>query len=124
MKVYPIRTGKPIASLRRRRGFAALLLGGALVLPLAGCGAAEREPPQTEAACAAAGGRWAKGGRAGIPQCFTGLPDAGKPCSRDGECQGACIVVAGKGQCQKTQPMFGCTAFLDADGRTQRICRD
>ena len=72
----------------------------------------------------AAGGRWARGGLRGAMLCFTDLPDAGKPCNRGTDCQGDCVVTDGRGQCQKTTPMFGCYSVLDGEGRQSSICRD
>ncbi|MGQ9366687.1 hypothetical protein [Azospirillum sp. ST 5-10] len=114
----------------------AALLALTIALPLAGCqsqatptsplaASVGPERPQSEPACTAAGGRWEKGGLAGIAQCFLDYPDAGKPCQGPADCAGMCLVPAdGPPRCQKTYPLFGCVRFLDAEGNRAGICID
>lgn len=111
---------------------ATLLLGACQSQATSGPGATPRaatpkatERPQTEAACTAAGGRWAKGGLAGMEQCFLDYPDAGKACAAAGDCMGMCLAPAnGPARCQTTHPLFGCVHSLDAQGNRVGICID
>lgn len=81
--------------------------------------------PDTEAACAQAGGRWGKGGMRGLQMCFQDYADAGEACTSAADCQGRCIIQAdGSGQCQKTRPQFGCFRYLDQQGRVIGLCAD
>ncbi|HYH23260.1 MAG TPA: hypothetical protein VD995_31995 [Azospirillum sp.] len=81
--------------------------------------------PDSEAACAQAGGRWEKGGMRGLPLCFQDYADAGEACTKGGECQGRCIVQAdGSGRCQETRPRFGCFRYFDQQGRVIGLCAD
>lgn len=89
--------------------------------------------PQEDArkACEANGGRWGPGGLFPEPLCFYPQRDAGKPCDRDGQCTGHCLLVdpaaridGMPGQCSAVEPMFGCFEFLDEQGRRQGICID
>ncbi|SMH33116.1 hypothetical protein [Maritimibacter sp. HL-12] len=106
-------------------------LFGAALIALSGCTAgAEGNPPpetggmapQTEAACLAAGGRWGPGGLFPDPLCFLPNPDAGKSCAKASDCVGTCLAESRT--CAPVQPIFGCYAFLDEDGREVTICAD
>lgn len=79
-------------------------------------------PPETEAACLSAGGRWGPGGLWPEPLCFLPNPDAGKSCSSADDCVGTCLAETRT--CAPERPLFGCYAFLDEDGAEVMICVD
>ncbi len=111
----------------------------AALLLLAACGAPDLPPPamsaapETEAACVAAGGDWALRGRMQSPQCIMTYADAGRVCSDDADCEGACIVEAAPfpeagqpaaGLCQKENRQYGCYARVVDGLATPGICVD
>ncbi|MDW7599265.1 hypothetical protein R1V99_01580 [Stenotrophomonas maltophilia] len=82
--------------------------------------------------CQAAGGTLQRLGRLQREQCVIPYADAGKACSRKGDCSGQCLatgeVVAGvvaTGTCQRDASQnFGCRQRID-DGKAQgTICVD
>lgn len=79
-------------------------------------------------ACEAGGGTWARGGRMQEALCFQNFPDAGRPCTRQADCQGQCLdpMETGRppGECSPVSPLFGCYAYYDADGLHHSICVD
>ncbi len=98
------------------------LILGVLLAGLAMPGLAQTEPPETEAACLEAGGRWAIGGLAGGSLCFLPTPDAGQACTKAEDCSGFCLAETGA--CSPETPLFGCFALLDLDGAEMSICID
>lgn len=83
-------------------------------------------PPETESACAVAGGRWERGGLGGQYTCFLPTPDAGKACRAAEDCSGFCLLESGAetGTCSAETPMFGCFAYVDLDGAEVTLCID
>jgi hypothetical protein len=85
-------------------------------------------------ACLAAHGEWGRWGLAPVESCRCPTGDAGCPCDRPGDCEGACITpldsAAGscealtQGACSEVRPVFGCYCFFGEDGRAHAICID
>ena len=77
--------------------------------------------------CAAKGGDYARRGMLGQYSCAVPFADAGKVCTRPGDCLGQCRVEDGEatsGTCQKTSDPFGCYWYLDENGQALGICVD
>jgi len=87
-----------------------------------GAGTATAAWPETEAACAAAGGSWGPRGLYPEPLCVLPTPDAGKSCEKAGDCVGLCL--SDTRQCVPERPVFGCIGYLDDDGNPGVICVD
>ncbi|MBA83967.1 hypothetical protein ACSSNL_02770 [Thalassobius sp. S69A] len=104
------------------RRFGVLLVG----LALSGCQPRDpqlpRPDPAAQAACAARGGTYGRGGLSPDFLCFVPTPDAGKSCSGALDCTGACL--AGSRTCSKITPKFGCYGVLDGQGQALEICVD
>ena len=92
--------------------------------------AAESPPPSADrvaepvdpatAACRARGGTMSPG-PAGIGQlCVMPTRDAGRPCTRAGDCTGYCL--ARSQTCAPVTPLLGCHEVLMADGRRMTQC--
>lgn len=79
-------------------------------------------PPETEAACLDAGGRWALGGLSGRPLCFLPTPDAGQACTTGADCTGFCLAETRT--CTEVTPYFGCFGMIDLDGYEATLCVD
>jgi hypothetical protein len=84
------------------------------------------DPPMSElrkqqAECLEQGGTFAPAGLYGHA-CFVEMPDAGKACRRATDCTGTCLAETRS--CARVEPLFGCYAFLDADGNRIDICVD
>ncbi len=105
-----------------RRLFLSILLAGLAVPGLIQAQTSDLEVPESEAACVEAGGRWARGGIAGLPLCFLPTPDAGKACTTAEDCTGFCLAETGT--CSAESPLFGCFALFDLDGAEVTICID
>ena len=86
--------------------------------PLQGTRLSETE----RAACLLAGGRAGYGGVFPDEVCFRPLKDAGKSCTKAGDCEGLCL--SDTRTCSTVTPMFGCYNFLDEQGRPADICID
>ncbi len=82
--------------------------------------------PETEQACAAAGGRWARGGMLGHYHCFRAPPDAGQSCTDSTQCEGLCELNEAQdgGSCSRETPVFGCIALYEGEGDAPTICID
>ncbi|MCB6178992.1 hypothetical protein LHP98_12745 [Rhodobacter sp. Har01] len=101
-----------------------------LLLALAGCvdkaqdGGPEGKPlgDADRAACLAQGGTVGRGGLFPDELCFRPMPDAGKACTRAGDCEGQCM--ADTMTCSKVTPVFGCYEFMDEQGQKSAICVD
>jgi hypothetical protein len=71
--------------------------------------------------CRSKGGTIRQVGIFGMPSCVTPLPDAGKPCHSNDECNGMCFAPPGvsigqetTGACQvDTAAMFGCHDYVE-----------
>ena len=72
--------------------------------------------------CETAGGRMGLGGTAQLETCFRPEPDAGKSCTRAGDCSGMCL--ADTKTCSAESPVFGCFSFMNETGQPQEICVD
>lgn len=75
-----------------------------------------------ELTCLAEGGRWGEGSRPGIFVCYRNTEDAGKACTRDGDCQGFCL--ARSKSCAPVTPLLGCNDVLGASGARSTVCVD
>lgn len=115
-----------------RRHIAAILM----LVSLAGCMTDQpdpddplgRTPAELEAeraACTADGGDFRSAG-IGILTCIRPTPDAGKTCTRAGDCAGACVAEAESavGACSPVTPIFGCFSLFDDAGERVEICVD
>lgn len=95
--------------------------------------------PRTQADCEQAGGRWAKAGIFPAPICTLPMPDAGRTCGDNAECEGLCLAgltpaqrslvlkrqkVATLGRCTPHAPVFGCMAIVEKGFVTGIMCRD
>jgi hypothetical protein len=108
---------------------AALVLLAALAL--AGCRESAAPAPepllpdlleQATRDCTRQGGRMVSGGFAGAMTCQRDMPDAGRQCTKAGDCQGDCL--ARSGTCAPVSPLFGCNEILLANGQRATLCRD
>lgn len=75
-----------------------------------------------KAACLAQGGQYLPAGSASVYTCFKTPKDAGKACSKSGDCESECL--ARSRSCAPIAPLFGCNSTLDAAGREVTLCRD
>lgn len=88
----------------------------------------EPEVPQaikTEAqiACENRDGLWTPVGTTGtLRACVFQTRDGGERCSRESDCEGACL--ARSGTCSPIRPLFGCHEVLQNDGRRVTLCID
>lgn len=73
-------------------------------------------------ACEKRGGLWSATGKSGVMACVKRTRDFGKSCSRDRECEGACL--ARSRSCAPITPLFGCHDVLQDDGRQVTLCLD
>jgi putative hemolysin len=84
------------------------------------------------AACQAGGGQVAVRGRLQAELCVQPFADAGKACTDNSQCEGACVsesmeAAAGEtvtGQCQADNRPFGCFAELEQGRPVRGICID
>ena len=72
--------------------------------------------------CLAAGGTVERGGLLPDEVCYRPQADAGKACTKQGDCAGQCLAETMT--CSKVTPMFGCFGFMDEQGRRADICVD
>lgn len=79
------------------------------------------KPPQ-QLACERRSGRYVAAGASGARACVSPTRDAGKRCSREGDCDGVCL--ARSQSCAPIKPLFGCNDILQADGRRVTLCVD
>jgi hypothetical protein len=112
-----------------------LALTAVAALLLSACApTAEPAAPSAQtltAQCSAKGGRMQPVGKAQIPTCVVPYADAGKACTDNSQCEGACILEGNleaqgevTGQCQKTNRQFGCYAKVVNGKATGAICVD
>jgi len=73
-------------------------------------------------ACEKRGGLWSATGKSGVMACVKRTRDFGKSCSRDRDCEGACL--ARSRSCAPITPLFGCHDVLQDDGRKVTLCLD
>jgi hypothetical protein len=114
----------------RRVGAAALAIAGLL-----SASAAAAKAPQVSSrearACAAKGGAYRDICLAGRPVCITPFADAGKRCTDNDQCDGAC-VYGGKarpgtravGRCQRDDDPCGCRTFVEKGRVRSGYCVD
>jgi hypothetical protein len=113
-----------------------------LLLPILGCAGdismANKSVSAAERAdCAAKGGEVKRVGMSGAPACVIPYADAGKVCSRNSDCLGACLVVLGgddqpvpkagepmAGTCEATNSTFGCFTEIEEGKATASVCVD
>jgi len=110
-----------------------------------GCGktnqpASRDNIPQDKEACEAQSGEWGRFGLTIKEQCNLPTSDAGKTCSNQNECEGACIVelseedqdritkqnevIETNGKCTTWLLTYGCDAYVK-DGKVEEIiCAD
>ena len=102
---------------------------------LAACAPASSGPApaaqSADASCSARGGSMQPVGRMQRQTCVVPYADAGKVCSDNADCLGACIAEgnleaqgATTGQCQKSNVQFGCYAKIVGGKATAAICID
>ncbi|MFZ1469141.1 MAG: hypothetical protein WAT09_09195 [Paracoccaceae bacterium] len=72
--------------------------------------------------CLMRGGTTGYGGFFPDEVCFTPQKDAGKACTKAGDCTGLCLAETKT--CSKVSPIFGCYEFLDETGQKADICVD
>ncbi len=73
-----------------------------------------------QAGCERGGGQLVQRGRTGIYDCLQQTRDAGRRCTREGECQGACL--ARSQSCAPFSPLLGCHEVLDGGGARVTLC--
>lgn len=59
--------------------------------------------------------------------CYTPNKDAGKQCNSSKDCQGSCLIGNPNdhiGKCTKEQTLFGCSTYLDENGKAMGRCAD
>jgi hypothetical protein len=102
-----------------------------LTLGLAACvdeGDAASDPEAVKlsdadrAQCLAQGGTVGRGGLLPDEVCFRPTPDAGKACTKAGDCSGQCM--ADTMTCSKVTPQFGCFEMMTEDGQKVGLCVD
>lgn len=70
-------------------------------------------------ACEKKKGTWSSaGGKLRI--CIFNTKDAGKQCTRESQCEGACL--ARSGTCSPIRPLLGCNEILQDDGARVTLC--
>ena len=113
---------------RRRWSIVACMIGALLVV-LACTPEESGLPPVGEelvaiekARCEAAGDIWGRAGAESAFTCFRRTRDAGKRCTRAGDCEGACL--ARSQSCAPLDPLIGCQEVLTASGRRAMLCLD
>jgi hypothetical protein len=93
--------------------------------------AAPPEPPAATAApvaaktaahlaCEKRGGSYVTVSTGGAFTCQFSTKDAGKSCSKSGDCEGVCL--ARSRSCAPINPLFGCNEVLQDDGRRMSLC--
>lgn len=80
--------------------------------------------PQTaksdmQLACERKKGQWAKV-TGTVHTCIFTTKDAGKSCSRESQCEGACL--ARSGTCSPIKPLLGCNEILQDNGARVTLC--
>lgn len=92
-------------------------------LPLPEPAAEEPGVAKSEAqiACERRKGRWVPIGKAGeLRTCIFNTKDSGKQCSRESQCEGACL--ARSGTCAPFRPLIGCHEVLQDNGMRATQC--
>lgn len=112
------------------RALGLVSVGGlALLLALAGCqidGGQKLEPvgearvDVEHAICLGNGGEFVREGDSKSFYCRTTPKDAGKFCSKAGDCEGSCL--ARSKTCAPTKPLFGCNEVLTEGGFAVTEC--
>lgn len=79
----------------------------------------EVEKSDLQIACEKKKGRWSSaGGKSRI--CIFNTQDAGKQCTRESQCEGACL--ARSGTCSPIRPLLGCNEILQDNGARVTLC--
>jgi hypothetical protein len=79
----------------------------------------EVEKSDLQIACEKKKGNWSSaGGKSRI--CIFNTKDAGKQCTRESDCEGACL--ARSGSCSPIRPLLGCNEILQDDGARVTLC--
>lgn len=72
-------------------------------------------------ACEKKKGTWTSaGGKSRV--CLFNTKDAGKQCTRESDCEGACL--ARSGTCAPIRPLLGCNEILQDNGARVTLCLD
>jgi hypothetical protein len=86
--------------------------------------AAEAKPqaPKSEAqiACEKKRGQWLSTGVGQLRTCIFTTRDGGKRCTRESDCEGACL--ARSGTCSPIRPLLGCNEILQDNGARVTLC--
>ncbi|MCX6766854.1 MAG: hypothetical protein NT170_03720 [Candidatus Moranbacteria bacterium] len=85
-----------------------------------------------EVACKKQGGQWGLMGLSGEYVCNLPATDAGEECTKDSECQGACLgdnklssdPHPSTGECSKWTIVLGCRYYFLDNGHQGEICMD
>lgn len=123
-----------------------LILAGTVALILTACSQVAEDVPNASsapapgstlsvadaAACRAGGGQVAVRGRLQAELCVQPFADAGRSCTDNSQCAGACVTetmeaAAGEtvtGQCQADDRPFGCFAEVEQGRPVRGICID
>ena len=79
----------------------------------------EVEKSDLQIACEKKKGNWSSaGGKSRI--CIFNTKDAGKQCTRESDCEGACL--ARSGSCSPIRPLLGCNDILQDNGVRATLC--
>lgn len=77
------------------------------------------EKTEQQLACEKKKGKWVSaGGKSRI--CLFNTKDAGKQCTRESQCEGACL--ARSGTCSPIRPLLGCNEILQDNGARVTLC--
>ena len=113
-----------------------------VALALAACAAPAEPPPapppsahdfEGDAVCKAHNGEIRPVGVGGhVRRCVIPYRDAGKSCSNDADCEGACWITGvpegpnskARGTCQPSNMVFGCYAILNKGVVGHEVCYD
>ncbi|MDN5788220.1 hypothetical protein [Pseudorhodobacter sp.] len=71
-------------------------------------------------ACEKKHGRFVMLGKTGAMTCQFMTKDSGKRCSKETDCEGACL--ARSRTCAPVKPILGCESILQGDGRQVELC--
>lgn len=76
---------------------------------------------EAQLTCEKRKGRWVPLGQAGeLRTCIFNTKDSGKQCSRESQCEGACL--ARSGTCAPFRPLIGCHEVLQDNGMRATQC--
>jgi len=75
---------------------------------------------EAQLACEKKRGRWVVVGSGALRACIFNTKDSGKQCSRESQCEGACL--ARSGTCAPFRPLLGCHEVLQNNGALAKQC--